>query len=451
MTEPSPNPSSPSPSRARKRWPLWAALLALLGGGGLVASGLMVARPPPAAFATVRLEPGPVVRQVDATGTVVARGSVQVGSEISGRVARIAVDFNSPVSEGQLLAELASDIYRARVAEAAAEVELAQAGLAVARSRSAQQSAEAAGARLRAEGAEAERAVADASLAFARAEFQRRTAPGREQFVSGSERDRARAELDRAAAGRLAAELQVRSLAAAADAAQAAIRTTEAEALVAEATVRQREAALNRARFDLDRTAIHAPMAGVVIERNVEVGQTVTASLQAPVLFTIAQDLGQMQLELFVDEADVGSLREGQAVDFRVAAFPGRSFSGEIQQLRLAPLLIQNVVTYIAIISAANPERLLRPGMTATVRVKVDERERVPRLPNAALRFRPQRGEAVAKVDGARTTTRNTAIVHVDSQQGLREVLVETGLADERFTEIKGGLPADASVVTGYR
>lgn len=449
MSAPAAAPA-PIPTR-RSRWPLWAGLLVVAGGAALAASGILTARAPQAAFTTTRLESGPVVRQVDATGTVVARGSVQVGSEISGRVSRIAVDFNAPVEKGALLAELASDIYRARLAEAEAEVELAQASAEVARSRSVQQRAEAAGARLRAEGAEAERSVADAALAFARVEYQRRTAPGREQFVSGSERDRARAELDRATATRLAAELQVRSLAAAADALQASIRTAEAEVLVAEATVRQREAALSRARFDLERTVILAPTAGVVIERNVEVGQTVTASLQAPILFTIAQDLSQMQVELFIDEADVGALREGQAVEFRVAAFPGRLFGGEIAQLRLAPLLIQNVVTYIAIISAANPERLLRPGMTATVRVKVDERDRVPRLPNAALRFRAQRGEAVTKLDAARPTGRNNAVVHVDTPQGLRETLVELGLADERFTEIKSGLAPTDTVVLGYR
>ncbi|MBM3525948.1 MAG: HlyD family efflux transporter periplasmic adaptor subunit, partial [Alphaproteobacteria bacterium] len=182
-----------------------------------------------------------------------------------------------------------------------------------------------------------------------------------------------------------------------------------------------------------------------------EVGQTVTASLQAPVLFTIAQDLSQMQVELFVDEADVGALREGQKVEFRVAAFPGRLFTGEIAQLRLAPLLIQNVVTYIAIIAAPNPDRALRPGMTATVRVKIEEKPSASRLPNAALRFRPARGEAVARLDGLRPTGRGGGVVHVETPQGLREVAVELGLSDELFTEIRSGLAAGDAVVVGYR
>ncbi len=175
------------------------------------------------------------------------------------------------------------------------------------------------------------------------------------------------------------------------------------------------------------------------------------ASLQSPVLFTIARDLGQMQVELFVDEADIGALREGQAVEFRVAAHPSRVFAGEIAQLRLAPLLIQNVVTYVAILAVPNPELLLRPGLTAMVRVKIEERSGVLRLPNAALRFRPLRGETVAKAGDARSAPRNSAIVHVEGKPGLREVMIETGLADERFTEIRAGLAAQDLVVTGYR
>jgi HlyD family secretion protein len=268
--------------------------------------------------------------------------------------------------------------------------------------------------------------------------------------VAATERDRARADLDRTTAQLQSADAQRRAGDASATAAVAAIATAQAEVGVAAATILQRQSALDRARLDLERTEIRAPIQGVVIERNVEVGQTVAASLQAPVLFTIARDIEEMRIELFVDEADIGSLREGQRVEFRVAAHAGRVFAGEIIQLRLAPMLIQNVVTYVAMLSAPNPERLLRPGMTATVRVDVEERADVLRVPNAALRFRPQREERVDKLPGRRPGGR-TGVVHVETREGLREVAVDLGLVDERFTEIRGGLDPGAVVVTGYR
>ncbi len=449
MTSPPTSPAPGPPAPRGPAWRFWALLLAGLVVLGVAGFAVMRPGAENLSYVTTKLETGAVTKQVDATGTVVARGSVQVGSEISGRVARIAVDFNAEVKEGQLLAELASENYRTRVTEAEADVELVRALLAVAHSKAEQMKAEAASARARILGADAERAVADAALTFARVEFQRRTGPG--LGLAATDRDRARADLDRAVAQRQVAEAQASAMREVAAASSAAVRTAEAEVGVAEATVRQRQAVLARARFDFERTEVRAPISGVIIERNIEVGQTVVASLQSPVLFTIARDLSEMQVELFVDEADIGSLREGQAVEFRVAAHPSRFFVGEIAQLRLAPLLIQNVVTYVAILAVSNSERLLRPGLTAMVRVKIEEREGVPRLPNAALRFRPQRGETVTKFGGGRSALRNSALVHVQMRSGLREVMVETGLVDERFTEIRAGLAAEDVVVAGYR
>ena len=153
--------------------------------------------------------------------------------------------------------------------------------------------------------------------------------------------------------------------------------------------MRQKQAALEQTRLDLVHTEIRAPVDGVVVSRSIDSGQTVAASLQAPTLFTIAQDLTRMQVEAAVDEADVGRLREGMAATFTVDAFPGRTFRGEISQIRKAALVVQNVVTYTTVITVPNPDRTLLPGMTANVRVQVDRREDVLRVPNAALRFRP--------------------------------------------------------------
>ena len=170
---------------------------------------------------------------------------------------------------------------------------------------------------------------------------------------------------------------------------QAQIQVSEAQVQSARAAVKQRESLLKQAQVDLERTIIRAPVDGTVILRNVDAGQTVAASLQAPVLFTIAQDLRDMQVEAAIDEADVGRLRVGMPASFAVDAFPRRNFAGEIKQIRKSPQNVQNVVSYTVVISAANPDLALLPGMTANVRIVVENRASALKVPNAALRFRP--------------------------------------------------------------
>src|SRR6185436_17924241 len=180
---------------------------------------------------------------------------------------------------------------------------------------------------------------------------------------------------------------------------------SQAQISSAQAAVKQRQSLLQQAEVDLERTVIRAPVDGTVILRNVDAGQTVAASLQAPVLFTIAQDLRDMQVEAAIDEADVGRLRVAQQANFTVDAFPRRNFTGEIQQVRKSPVNVQNVISYTVVISAANPDLSLLPGMTANVRVVVDSRESVLKVANAALRFRPSgasagAGDGKAAADG---------------------------------------------------
>ncbi|MGH7359808.1 MAG: efflux RND transporter periplasmic adaptor subunit, partial [Candidatus Rokuibacteriota bacterium] len=195
---------------------------------------------------------------------------------------------------------------------------------------------------------------------------------------------------------------------------RAQLQVAEAQLKSAEATVRQKQAALEQTRLDLVHTEIRAPVDGVVVSRTIDSGQTVAASLQAPTLFTIAQDLTRMQVEAAVDEADVGRLREGMAAAFTVDAFPGRTFRGEIAQIRKAAQVVQNVVTYTTVITVPNPDRTLLPGMTANVRVQVDRREDVLRVPNAALRFRPP----ADGVDAPAVTPRGRASVEDPASRG---------------------------------
>jgi HlyD family secretion protein len=312
-------------------------------------------------YRLARVERGPLQAVVVASGTLNAVTTVQVGSQISGQVKEIYADFNTPVKKDQIIARIDPSTYELRVSQASADVEAAKSAVTVARSQFAAQMAEAGRVKV--------------NLADAQRDYERKKMLVAKNFISPSDRDKAKTLLD-------ATREQLKSV-------EAQIKVSRAQIGSALAAVKQREALLKQAQVDLERTIIRAPVDGTVILRNVDAGQTVAASLQAPVLFTIAQDLRDMQVEAAIDEADVGRLQVGQTASFTVDAFPRRSFSGEIRQIRKSPQNVQNVVSYTVVISAANPDLALLPGMTANVRVVVDQRDNALKVPNAALRFRP--------------------------------------------------------------
>jgi HlyD family secretion protein len=219
---------------------------------------------------------------------------------------------------------------------------------------------------------------------------------------------------------------------------QAQLKVSEAQISSARAAVKQRQSLLKQAQVDLERTIIRAPVDGTVILRNVDAGQTVAASLQAPVLFTIAQDLRDMQVEAAIDEADVGRLRAGMAASFAVDAFPRRNFSGEIRQIRKSPQNVQNVVSYTVVISAANPDLALLPGMTANVRIAVDSREAALKVPNAALRWRPAgAADAKAPLDAPVQQTGGQAVQQFRArlQEELKPSEAQRAQLEEIFSE----------------
>src|SRR5688572_328777 len=312
-------------------------------------------------YRTVRVERGPMAAAVVASGTLNAVTTVQVGSQISGQVKDIYADFNTPVKKDQVIARIDPATFELRVNQARADLDAAQSAVAVARAGQAAQQAELGRIKL--------------MLHEARRDFERKRTLVDKNFISGAELDKARTVLDTTREQQKAIEAQQ--------------EVSRAQVRSALAAVKQRESLLRQAEVDLERTVIRAPVDGTVILRNVDAGQTVAASLQAPVLFTIARDLRDMQVEAAIDEADVGRLRVGLAASFAVDAFPRRSFAGEIVQIRKSPQNVQNVVSYTVVISAANPDMALLPGMTANVRVVVDSRASALKLPNAALRFRP--------------------------------------------------------------
>jgi HlyD family secretion protein len=315
----------------------------------------------PPAYRTAKIERGTITAAVAATGTLNPVVSVQVGSQVSGQIKELYADFNSPVKKGQLIARIDPQSFSLRVNQAMADLEAARATALTQRSNLA--------------ALQAEVSRAKVLLGDAEREYNRNQMLFDKGFVSAAVRDKAFATLE-AAREQLKAE-------------QAQVGAGAAQIRNADAVVKQRESQLAQARVDLERTEIRAPVDGTVVKKSVEPGQTVAASLQAPELFVIAQDLRQMQVDTSIDESEVGRIRLGQEATFTVDSFPGRTFRGTVSQIRKAAQVVQNVVTYIAVIRTSNADLGLFPGMTANVRVVVDTRENVLKVPNAALRFRP--------------------------------------------------------------
>jgi HlyD family secretion protein len=352
-------------------------------------------------YRTARVERGPITAAVSSTGNLNAVIIVQVGSQVSGQIKDLLVDFNSVVKRGQIIARIDPQLFEAQVNQAKADLETARAAVlnqtaTVEKARADVESARAALAQGKAQTAKADAATADAKRIAERSrELFRR------ELVAQADRDTADANHDQAVAQSDASRANEKALAAAIQASEAQLRVQEAGLKSARAQVDQKKAALSQTQTNLDYTTIRAPVDGVVVSRNVDVGQTVAASLQAPILFTIAQDLTKMQVEVSVDEADIGRIRLEDRATFTVDAFPGQNFSGRVNQIRKAALVIQNVVTYTVVVAVDNPGGRLLPGMTANVKMIVSEKPSVLKIPNAALRFRPPGAESGPATPGA--------------------------------------------------
>ena len=365
-----------------------------------------------------KVESGPITAMVSATGTLNPVVSVQVGSQVSGQIREILVDFNSAVKAGQLIARIDPETFQLRVRQAEADLEATRAAVAVQR---------------------AEVARAKAALVDAQRDYERKKMLVEKNFISAADRDKAATVLDTAQA--------------AADVAAAQVRNSEA-------VVRQRELQVAQARVDLERTAIRSPVDGIVVKRSVDTGQTVAASLQAPELFIIARNLTDMQVETSIDEADVGRIQVGQKTSFTVDAFPGRHFEGAVTQVRKAAKVESNVVTYTVVISAANPELSLLPGMTANVRIVTAQKDKALKVPNATLRFRPP-STGDDKAAGAQNgnpkprersrESANSGRVWVLGGDGKAKAIpVKLGLTDGNMTEVVEGEVTDGmEVITG--
>ncbi len=415
-----------------------AIMLALVAGGALAVASVREepARPLRVAVA----DRGTIVSSVSATGMLNPRRTVDVSSQLSGQVREVLVDFNSQVGAGQPLARLEDSHLVARLGAAEAEEQAARANLALAESERIRATAQAEAAIAARDRAIANARARDAAERAAQAELARREALRARGVGAANAAARAGFAAERARAEAAAADAQTAEAAAMADAAAAALRVSDAAIEAARATVAQRIAQRRQVEVDIERSVIRSPIAGVVVNRQVNVGQTVAASLSAPTLFLIAGDLAEMELWATVDEADIGRVREGQRVRFTVGAWPDETFSGTVRTVRLAAAVTQNVVTYTVVVAVRNDDGRLMPGMTATMRIEHDRREQALRVPLAALRFRPAGAEPPSLPLGQ-------GIVHVQGEGGrLTPVRVETGLSDTRFAEIVSAQPADALV-----
>lgn len=352
----------------------------------------------------VRIARDDVIQNVTAAGTLEAVDTVEVSSQLSGQVAKLMADHNSLVRAGEPLAALDSATFEVLVKEAEAALAVAEA-----------QHEEA---RAAVEGAQAHH---DDALR----DLQIKTTLSRNGSVS--QRDAERAQM---AARSLAAELSA----------------ARAREQVRAAGVVAARAALERTRLDLERSTIKSPIDGVVIRRSVELGQTLAASLQAPTLFTIARDLSDMRVSASVSEADIGVVRNGQRSLFGVDSYPGRTFGGRVLEIRKAARMVQNVVTYTVMISAPNPEGLLLPGMTADVRIVIQEHQDVMVVPNAALSFRPTR-------DGANNPAPGKGVIWIRTKSGhLDPTTVSLGATSDSLTQILSpDVKTGEQVAVGYR
>ncbi|HKV77633.1 MAG TPA: efflux RND transporter periplasmic adaptor subunit [Candidatus Sulfotelmatobacter sp.] len=415
----------------------WIWVLVILVVAGVFAAFRLSKKTDPDYF-TAKVEKGDIRQVIEATGTINPVTSVQVGSQVSGMISKLYVDFNSKVTKGQVIAEIDPKLFQGAVLQAQADLQNSQALLAAAK---------------------ANLTKDQATLQQNKLDYDRAVALQREAVNSQQQLDQAKATYD---------------------AITAQVGSDRAAIQQAEAQIAQKTATLRVAQTNLDYTIIRAPINGTVVARNIDIGQTVAASLQAPTLFMIALDLTKMQVYAKTDEGDVGQIRPGQKADFQVDAFPKEMFHGVVFQVRMNATSIQNVVTYDTIVNFDNPELKLFPGMTAYVSIPVASVNDVIKVPNAALRYKPDlpvekvqelyrkyavavtapapaakqpgatgRERPVPKPNGA--TRSETAVVwKLLPDKSLRPVQIHIGLTDHTYTALTAGdLQPGEELVTG--
>ena len=451
-----------------------AIIVGLVAIAGFAGFAFWSNRASAAEYMTAKVERGNLRNTVTATGVLQAVTTVQVGSQASGTISALYADFNSVVKKGQVIAQLDPSTAQAQVQQARANLEnarasliQARAGVTASRAGTADAQAKVLAAKSTIQTQQAGVSGAQANLSVLKAERDDAMSALKQQEALAtagviSKRDyevaqtayktaharynQATAQLNQAmigekmsaGAGQAQADAQLQQ-------SQAQIQQAQAQVQQAEAQVHQAQAALSVAEVNLSHTTITSPIDGIVVSRDINVGQTVAASLSAPTLFTIANDLTKMQVIANIDQADIGLVEQAKTATFGVDAFPGKEFKGTIQQMRLNPQNVQNVVTYNVVLDVDNPEQKLKPGMTANLTITIDERNNVLKVPNAALRFRPQTANAQNRSNGDNNGTQrqSRAQRNADGGQGAQGSQASQDRQDNRLT------PASSPVVAG--
>jgi HlyD family secretion protein len=394
-------------------------------------------------YRTAAVEHGDIDVAVSATGNPNAVVTVQVGTQVSGIIQALFADFNTRVTKGKLIAQIDPAPFRAKVDQAQANLDAARASVANARAVIQQALAGIQSATSSVAAAQANVLKAEAIAEDAKVKVDRRVIMVKQGADSKEDLETAQTTYKSAVADHHALVAQQHAVEDGVKVARAQLNVANSLLTANEAQVKQFTAALQSSQLDLDHTNIKAPVDGVVVSRNVDVGQTVAASLAAPTLFLIAQDLTKMQVDTNVSEADVGRVRVNQPATFTVDAYPGRVFTGTVTSIRKAPINVQNVITYDAVIGVSNEDLKLFPGMTANVKILVNQRVNVLKVPNAALRYHP--ASETATGGGGKGVRKGAAsekaVWILDANNKQHRVMVATGETDGSYTEIiRGGL-----------
>lgn len=391
-----------------KKWIILGVILSLIIGGGISVYAYIKDKKVSVKYRTETVKKGNILSVVTATGTINPVITVQVGGQVSGIIEKIFVDFNSVVRAGQVIAQIDPIPFQTRVEQAKANLSVAMASV---------------------QAAKANIVKADVAVEDTLRTLKRLEELLEKMVVSQAEKDTAQANYDSAVAQ---------------------LDANKAQYELAMAQLDRDKAALKSAELDLGHTVITSPVDGIVLSRNVDVGQTVISSFQAPTMFLIAQDLTKMEVHGNVSESDIGVVTVDRDATFYVDAYPDVVFTGKVTQVRNAPIVIQNVVTYNVVIGVENPDLKLKPGMTANISINVAHKEDVIRIPNAAVRFKPvamAHGEEAAEEKGLHDKHH----IYIPANDGkIKAMPVELGTSDDNFTEmIKGDLKEGDKIIVG--
>ena len=439
LAPPPPVPFHPVPivKRPRRSWTQWGLIAGVVIA---LAAGVELWRMHSAnaiSYDTVPVERGPVQASVTATGTLNAVVDVQVGSQVSGNIKALYADFNTKVTKGQLVALIDPQVFQTQVDQASAALDSVHSAALTAAAQVQKSNSDLAGTMASEKSVESVLAKDKANALNAKNQYERQDTLFKDGIISRTDHDLAQATVDAAEAQVAADQSQIEAAKQTIQSAQAQVRVTQDQLGSAQAQERQSRASLEQAKVNLEHTRITAPVDGTVIARRMDVGQTVAASFAAPTIFEIAQDLTKMQVDTNVDESDIGNISDSQKATFTVDAYPGTTFRGQVMDVRKAPISAQNVVTYDVVISVANPDLKLFPGMTANARILTLKLDNALKVPNAVLRNHPS---------AAMLTQLNLPPVLANKQQAyvvrggkLQAVPVTFGLSDGKYTAVTEG------------